>query len=167
MMNKLYSIVTNKTNGNYMVDDGGKVVTSDINNLYNQITAFGNDTYFKTQPTLYATDYSIVGSGTTIYRNVVTPIQTTVTGIAKIKCRNDATNSSGTNSNTTNNNTTCNRSTNGNTCSRSNQGKTCSNSTQGRTCSNSTNAHVAHTHGVKAHSTVIDILNASSTKANT
>lgn len=100
------------------VPDGGTVVTSDINNLYNQITAFRNDTYFKTQPTLYATDYSIVSSGTTIIRNVVTPISTTITGIAKIKCRNDATNSSGTNSHGTNSHGTCAYSDNSQTCSR-------------------------------------------------
>lgn len=117
------------------VPDGGTAVPSDINNLYNQITAFRNDTYFKTQPTLYATDYSLVSAGTLIQRNVVTPITTTVTGIARIKCRNEATNSSGTNSHGANNHGTCTRGDNSQTCTR-NCSVSCNHGDYGNNCSN-------------------------------
>ena len=51
MMNKLYSIVTNKTNGNYMVDDGGKVVTKfEVNDItktinFKSVLLDANETY--------------------------------------------------------------------------------------------------------------------------
>lgn len=136
------------------VPDGGTVVTSDINNLYNQITAFRKDTYFKTEPTLYPTDYSIIGSGTLISRNVVTPITTTIAGISQIKCRNQATNTSGINSNGTQSSGTNSSGTNSSgicgsgTCGSGTCGSgTCSSGGYGATNSWTANAHGTLSHG--------------------
>ncbi len=141
---KFDAVVTNYGGGALSklgVPDGGTVVTSDINNLYNQITAFRNDTYFKTQPTLYATDYSIVSAGTKILRSQVTPISTTVTGIAKIKCRNDAAYNHGTNSHGTNRNVGCSQGDNAETCSRK---ADCWNVDNSNNCSSTCSRNCSH-----------------------
>ncbi len=51
MMNKLYSIVTNKTNGNYMIDENNNVITKFEVNDVTKIISFksvlldANETY--------------------------------------------------------------------------------------------------------------------------
>ena len=51
MMNKLYSIVTNKTNGNYMIDENNNVVTKfEVNDVtkiisFKSILLDANETY--------------------------------------------------------------------------------------------------------------------------
>lgn len=172
--------------------DGGVVVPADINNLYSKITEFKNDTYFKTQPSLYPSSYTNVTSGSKVSRSAITPITTAITGINKIKCRNNATNNYGTHTHGEHGNVTCTNTwwsiqnsngtrQHGGTCAvaKNHRGAmgvdVFSFDTNGNNwntyCSWTQHSHGTYSHSQKSNSyksntTVIDILNAHTPKTN-
>lgn len=74
-----------------------KIYTSDVNNLHNQINKFREDTYLSTQLSWFPTGENVT-VGEYIKPEHISAIQTVLENSSKIKCRNIATNSSGTNS---------------------------------------------------------------------
>ena len=129
-----------------------KIEDTDVNNFYNKITEMKSDTYLKTQTSIYPT-YSVVSSGTKIVSNVGTTMSSSVGSsyLGKIKCRNNATNSSGTCQHDT-----CSHSTNSNVV-KGNVNKDNVNHTNSRhshgTCSNSNNGNVIQFNGGCYYST--------------
>ena len=85
--------------------DGGAVIPSDINALYDKITAMKNDEFLGTQPTYYST-FTKVAQGELVERTDATPVIDTATKIAAIKCRNTTTFTNGYHSNTQKSHTT-------------------------------------------------------------
>ena len=75
-----------------------KVEATDLNNLNTKITAFKSDTYLKTQASWWVN--ATVTAGNPLKASDWTNINTTVTNMGKVKCKNNATNSKGTNNQT-------------------------------------------------------------------
>lgn len=167
------------------------IKATDINTLKSKVDEMKADTYLGSVPSLYPT-YSVVTAGTQIQATIGAQYNTLISSLQAIKCRNMATNSSGSCSNQANSNGTCSnvskgiKNSNGSnssgtryygikssggcsnaTCSSgSNSNGTKSNTSNSQNNSNGSNSNGNKTNGTNSNTTVIDILCSLATKSN-
>lgn len=121
-----------------------KMQASNINNLDGKITEFKQDTYLSTESAWWVNQ--TVNRGSIIYPVDWTGINTTISNMSSVKCRNDAYHSFGSNNHGTQINTACNHGTK-------------AHGTQANTACNygnrghSTQTNTACNHGARNHST--------------
>lgn len=132
------------------VPAAGKIAqTSDVNTVVTKLNAMKADAYLGAVPSMY-TSYSVVSTGQIIRATTGLQLNTVISNLEAIKCRNLATNSnaSKTNGNTNSlhgNGNSNSRNSNGNSNSRNSNGN--SNSTNGNGNSNSSNGNGTHGNG--------------------
>jgi len=139
-MNSLYTSFNNFI-GSYggsiakltLLSNNPTIDDSHLNNLNNKVQEFKDDAYLGSKASWWVKGAS-VSAGTIIHASDLTGIQTTITNMTSVKCRNRSRNSSGYNS------VGCNSGVYGQGCSQGKHNQSCNKGNHDQTCSNSCNS---------------------------